>query len=241
MFLLVPATILYLQEQRVHVDSHELLENAGHQLRNIGKAHAMWAAAGLMALFYLAPGLFTAVFYKQQNDLHLNTQGQGFLQLLSGIFGVLAALGYGYACRRINLRTLLFICLAGATAANLAYLFYSSVARAQLVESFNGFGYSLAELALMDLAVRATPAGSEGMGLSLMMSVHLALFGTDWFGSKLMDQYHVTFNTLVLMNGATTFITIPLILLLPAILISTKDAEAAQGKPRPCPALQEQE
>ena len=77
------------------------------------------------------------------------------------------------------------------------------------MESFNGFGYSLAELALMDLAVRATPAGSEGMGFSLMMSVrNLALFGTDWFGSKLMDQYHVTFNSLVLMNGATTFITI---------------------------------
>jgi Major Facilitator Superfamily len=199
MFLLVPATILYLREQRVHIDSRELFEKAGQQLRNIATARAMWAAAGLMALFYLAPGLFTAVFYKQQNDLHLNTQGQGFLQLLSGVFGVIAALAYGYACRRLNLRTLLFVCLAAATAANLGYLFYSSVLRSQIVEGFNGLGYSLAELALMDLAVRATPAGSEGMGFSLMMSVrNLALFGTDWFGSKLLDQYHFTFNSLVL-------------------------------------------
>ena len=62
------------------------------------------------------------------------------------------------------------------TAANLGYLFYSSLGRAQVIEGFNGFGYTLAELALMDLAVRATPAGSEGLGFSLMMSVrNLAL------------------------------------------------------------------
>ena len=48
----------------------------------------MWAAAGLMALFYIAPGFSTAVFYRQQNELHMNTQGQGFLQLIAGIIGV---------------------------------------------------------------------------------------------------------------------------------------------------------
>jgi len=38
----------------------------------------------------------------------------------------------------------------------------------------------------MDLAIRATPAGSEAFGFSLLMSVrNFALFGTDWFGSCL--------------------------------------------------------
>ena len=45
-----------------------------------------------------------------------------------------------------------------------SHLFYSSAGRAQAIEGLNGFGYTLAELALMDLAVRATPAGSEGLG-----------------------------------------------------------------------------
>ena len=95
-----------------------------------------------------------------------------------------------------------------------------------MIEGFNGFGYTLAELALMDLAVRATPAGSEGLGFSLMMSVrNLALFGTDWFGSKLLDQYHVSFNSLVLANSATTLITVPLVFLLPLAIVSRKDAE----------------
>ena len=148
---------------------------------------------------------FTAVFYEQQNELHMNTQAQGFLQFIAGITGVLAAIGYGFLCRRFNLRTLLVGACCLGTAANLGYLFYSSLGRAQVIEGFNGFGYTLAELALMDLAVRATPAGSEGLGFSLMVSVrNLALFGTDWFGSKLLDQYHFSFNSLVVANSVTT-------------------------------------
>lgn len=234
MFLLVPAAILFLHEQRKRIDSRELLGNAGKQLVKIGAATTMWAAAGLMALFYIAPGLTTAVFYKQQNDLHLNTQGQGFLVFISGGCGVAAAVGYGFACRYLNLRKLLVGCLLFGTAANLGYLFYSSVGRARVIEGFNGFGYTLAELALMDLAVRATPAGSEGLGFSLMMSVrNLALFGTDWFGSMLLDQYHLSFNSLVLTNGATTLITVPLILLLPRLLVSMKDTEPPEEPAAP--------
>jgi hypothetical protein len=239
MFLLVPVTILFLHEKRIHIDSRELLGNARRQMVKIGTAKTMWAAAGLMALFYIAPGFSTAVFYRQQNELHLNTQGQGFLQLISGVCGVLAALGYGLLCRRHNLRILLIWCMLMGTAANLGYLFYTSVDRARAIEGFNGFGYTLAELALMDLAVRATPAGSEGLGFSLMMSVrNLALFGTDWFGSKLLDQYHISFNSLVIANSATTLITVPLVLLLPLAIVSRKDAELYEEAPAPRTAME---
>ncbi|MGH9678616.1 MAG: MFS transporter [Candidatus Acidiferrales bacterium] len=227
MFLVVPGAAVFLREKRVHIDSKTLLDNAGKQLVKIANAKTMWAAAGFMALFYCAPGIATAVFYKQQNDLHLATEGQGFLQFLSGTFGVLAAFLYGaYACRRFNLRTLLMVCLAFGTAANLGYIFYSSVGNARIIESFNGFGYTLAEVAMMDLAVRATPSGSEGLGFALMMSVrNFTLFGSDWFGSKLLETTHIHFNTLVLANAATSVITVPLVLLLPAIIVNTKDAQ----------------
>jgi BT1 family len=107
MFLLVPITILFLRERRQGLDSREGLDNAKRQLVNIATARTMWAAAGLMALFYIAPGFATALFYKQQNELHLSTQTQGFLGLIAGICGILAAVGYGILCRRLNLRTLL--------------------------------------------------------------------------------------------------------------------------------------
>jgi hypothetical protein len=234
MFLLVPVTILFLHEQRKRSDSRQILANARRQLVNIATARTMWAAAALMALFYIAPGFGTALFYKQQNDLHLTTQAQGFLQLIAGVFGVLAAVGYGILCRRLNLRTLLVGCMVVATAANLGYLFYSSAGRAQAIEGLNGFGYTLAELALMDLAVRSTPTGSEGLGFSLMVSVrNLALFGTDWFGSKLLDQYHFSFDSLVIANSATTLIAVPLVFLLPRLIVLRKDAEIYEPAPAP--------
>ncbi len=234
MFLLVPITILFLRERRQGLNSREGLDNAKRQLVNIATARTMWAAAGLMALFYIAPGFATALFYKQQNELHLSTQTQGFLGLIAGICGILAAVGYGILCRRLNLRTLLIWCMLIATIANLGYLFYSSLGRAQAIEGLNGFGYTLAELALMDLAVRSTPAGSEGLGFSIMVSVrNLALFGTDWFGSNLLDQYHLSFNSLVIANSATTLIAVPLVLLLPRLIVIRKDAENRATTKRP--------
>jgi MFS family permease len=232
MFLLVPVTALFMREQRRQSDSRQLLNNARSQLVNIATARTMWAAAGLMALFYIAPGFATAVFYKQQNELLMDTRAQGFLGLIGGVFGVLAALGYGILCRRLNLRTLLVGCMVLGTAANLGYLFYSSIGRAQVIEGFNGFGYTLAELALMDLAVRATPAGSEGLGFSLMVSVrNLALFGTDWFGSMLLDQYHFSFDSLVIANSITTAVAVPLVFLLPGIIVGRKDMDGFEEGP----------
>jgi predicted MFS family arabinose efflux permease len=218
--------IYFLQQWFKLSDPRLLLENARRQLVKIATAGTMWGASGLMALFYIAPGFATALFYKQQNELHLGTQAQGFLQLIAGVCGVLAAVGYGILCQRLNLRALLVGCMIFATAANLGYLFYSSAGRAQAIEGLNGFGYTLAELALMDLAVRATPAGSEGLGFSLMVSVrNLALFGTDWFGSHLLDEYHFSFDSLVLANSLTTLIAVPLVFLLPRLLVVRKDAE----------------
>src|SRR5215472_6798170 len=46
MFLLVPVTILFLHEQRLKLNSREVLSNAKAQLVNIGTARTMWAAAG---------------------------------------------------------------------------------------------------------------------------------------------------------------------------------------------------
>jgi hypothetical protein len=230
LFLLVPVTILFLRERQAHPDRREVLARAKTQLGNIATARPMWAAAGLMALFYIAPGFATAIFYKQQNELHFATQTQGWLGLISGICGILAAVGYGILCRRLNLRVLLFWCILAATTANLGYLFYSSLGRAQAIEGLNGFGYTLAELALMDLAVRSTPAGSEGLGFSIMISVrNLALFGTDWFGASLLDSYHLPFAWLVIANSATTLIAVPLVFLLPAAIVGRRDAEVPRA------------
>jgi hypothetical protein len=183
----------------------------------------------LMALFYaaLASALRYSIATKRAAyGYHM----QGFLSFIAGVCGVVAAVSYGALCRRLSLRSLLVLCMTAGTVANLGYLLYSSWERAQLIDGLNGFGYTLAELALMDLAVRATPAGSEGLGFALMVSIrNFALFGTDWFGSKLLDSYHISFSWLVLANAATTAFTVPLAFLLPASLVALRDGERLQG------------
>jgi hypothetical protein len=73
-----------------------------------------------------------------------------------------------------------------------------------------------------------------------MMSVrNLALGGTDWIGAKLLDVYHVSFNSLVVANSLTTLIAVPLIFLLPRLLISKKDAEIYEDAPAPRTAVQQ--
>jgi MFS family permease len=226
MFMIFPVALFLLREQRRKTDPQLLLQNARQQMINIGTAGTMWATAGLMALFYIAPGFQTALFYRQQDFLHMSTEGIGSLLFLQGVGGLLATAVYGFSCRRLNLRNLLLICLTAATVVDLGYVLYSTIPRARIIDFSWGFGFALAECALMDLAVRSTPKGSEGMGFSLMISVrNFALFGTDAFGSWLMDRFHIQFNSLIVSNAVTTAIAIPLVLLLPLYLVGRKDAE----------------
>ncbi len=227
LFLVVPAAALLLREEPVTADAREILAGAARQLKRIAGARTMWAAGGLVALVYIAPGFTTALFYKQQTELHMAPQAQGILNTIAAIGAICGAITYGFACRRFGLRTMLLVCLSFATATTLGFLFYSSVLNAQIIEAVNGFGGALATVALIDLSVRATPRGSEGLGFALMISIsNFARFGTDWVGSAMLDKLHLPFSNLVLMNAATTLIAVPFVLLLPGVLVTRREGEA---------------
>jgi hypothetical protein len=86
------------------------------------------------------------------------------------------------------------------------------------------FFFALAEIAILDLAARATPKGCEGLGYSLMLSVrNVALFGADVVGSYLSD-HKWPFANLVYLNAGTTAVVLILVPLLPAALMQSKDA-----------------
>lgn len=236
MFLPIPAAIFFLKEQHRVVDSRTLLGDAGKQLVKLAKAKTMWAAAGFSFLFYFAPGIQTATFYQQQDVLHMTTKLQGFMLFLNGGFGILTATIYGsFACKRWNLRPLLFFCIILGAIAQMTYAMYTSVGRAYIIESFWGLGWSAADMCLTDLYMRATPGGSEGLGFSLMVSVrNLSLFGADVLGAKAMEAYHIHFSTMAIANGAISLIAVPFIFLLPGWIVDRKDSSAeAEAVPRP--------
>ena len=235
MFLPIPATFLFLKERRIQADSQKLLGDARRQLTKIAKAKTMWAAAGFSFLFYFAPGIQTALFYRQQDVLHMSTDQQGLMLFLNGIFAMATAMVYGtYAAKRWTLRKLLFSCILAGAFAQLCYAFYNSMVQAYIIESLWGLGWAAADMALTDLYMRATPAGSEALGFSLMVSVrNLSLFGADWLGAKAMETYHIQFSTMAIANGLVSLIALPLVFLLPAFIVDHADGRAGRVPPEP--------
>jgi hypothetical protein len=108
------------------------------------------------------------------------------------------------------------------------YVFYGRKT-AMPIDAVSSLVGIIAEVALMDLAVRATPRGCEAFGFSLMMSVrNLALTANDILGSWLIDHRHWQFNKLVLVNAGTTALVLVIIPFLPKILMNRREGDAGK-------------
>ena len=219
----VPIAWWLLREPPVARQDRAVWRNAARELRALLRSGALWSAAGLLALVYIAPGFQTPLYYLQTDTLGLSQQFIGGLGFLAGAAGLVGALAYGRLCQRVPLRWLLAF---GFALSGLGALGYRSATAAALIESENGLLITFAELALMDLAARATPRGGEGFGFALMMSVRnggLAL--SDVFGSWLVARHHVPFFHLVWLNAGTTLLALAALPFLPAALLDRHDAQ----------------
>jgi BT1 family len=230
-FSIFPIAYLFLRERPVAKSrGGEVFRNAADQLKTILRSRNLWMALLFIAFFYFSPGFATPLFYKQSDELHFSKQTIGNLGIFSGSFGILAAVVYGQLIKRVQIRIMLLIGVVTAAAGTLLYLFYSTLTSAIFVESQNGFFFTLAELALLDLAARATPKGCEGLAYSLMLSIrNVALFGADVVGSHLAD-HKWPFASLVYLNAGTTAIVLLLLPFLPAALMRGKDDGAGRGE-----------
>ncbi len=219
-----PVAFILFREQRTRGTNLEAFTRARDQLKTIVRSGRLWAALFFMALFYFSPGFATPLYYMQTDTLKFSQQSIGNLGIFSGAMGLAAAALYGYVSRKLPLRILIFFGVATAAAGTLFYLFYTGWTRAMFIEAQNGFFFTLAELALLDLAARSTPRGCEGLGYGLMLSVrNAALFGADIVGSSLADQKW-PFSNLVYLNAGTTALVLIFLPFLPRALVGGKDS-----------------
>jgi hypothetical protein len=204
---------------------------AAVQLRHIARSRAMWLTSLLIFLVYLAPGLQTPLLYYQQDVLKLGARFMGILQLAQGA-GVLGGSAvYVWLCRRWPLRFTLVGGILVNAAAALLYLGYRSATTALLIDTTVGFVGAIAILPLYDLAVRATPAGSESFGYALMMSVRtISVFViSDPLGSMLYGRFHLGFDKLVLVNAGSTAAVLLFVPFLPAVLLAGREGVRNSG------------
>jgi predicted MFS family arabinose efflux permease len=208
-----------------------VLLQAQRQLSQILRSRALWLAAGMLFLVYVVPGFNTALTYRQSDELHFSKQLIGRLASVEGAAGVVFALVYAVICRRFNLRTLIIFSMAANAAGTLLFLTYTA-GDAYAVHAVTGALSVLSELSLMDLAVRSTPRGCEGLGFALMMSVrNFGIAMSDVGGSMLMDQAHFSFTVLVLINAGTTAAVLLFVPALPKALVLRKEGGKQDDQP----------
>ncbi len=206
------------------------LIKAQNQLVQILRSRTLWMAAFMLLLVYTVPGLGTALTYRQEDVLKFPKPFIGLMDSIGGGLGVVGAVLYAWYCRKFNLRVLLVAAIAANAAATLLYLIYTK-GTAPFVHGLGGLVGVASELALMDLAVRSTPVGCEALGFSLMMSVrNFGLALSDVLGSKMLDDLHMSFNTLVLINAGTTAVILLFVPLLPRAIMSRRDADPSEAE-----------
>jgi predicted MFS family arabinose efflux permease len=212
-----------------------VLQQAQAQLSQILRSRTLWLAVGMLFLVYVVPGLNTALTYRQSDDLHFSKDLIGRLASLEGAAGIAFALVYALVCTRFTLRALIVFAIVTNAAGTLLYLVYSAHT-AYAVHIIGGAVSVISEVALMDLAVRSTPRGCEALGFALMISVrNFGISMSDVVGSKLMDQAHFSFNTLVLLNAATTAAVLLFVPALPRAVVMRKEGESPGEAPGDAP------
>lgn len=206
--------------------TNPVIVRAQTQLSQIFVSKTLWMAVGMLFLVYTVPGLNTALVYQQSDVLKFEPDYIGKLSSVEGVVGIIAAAAYGAVCRRFNLRFLIIAGVGTSALTTYLYLIYSQDT-AIMVHAATGFCGVLAELALMDLAVRSTPKGCEALGFALMMSVrNFGLSMSDVIGSQIMDQYKISFETMVTVNGTTTLAVMLFVPLLPMLIVGKREGEA---------------
>jgi len=237
---LAVATAFILREPAHAAWRRDVLHHAVVQLKTLVRSWPLWAAGIFLALVYITPGFATPLLYLQTDTLKFSTPYIGLMETLEGATGLAGAAVYAIACRRITLRWLLIVSIAVNALGTLLYLGYG-YRSAPLIHGVGGLIGIWSELALMDLAVRATPRGCESMGFSLMMSArNLALGGSDVIGSWLLDSRGWHFAELVWLNAITTAIVLVFVPLLPPAIVNRRDSAvptpaAAPAETAPAP------
>jgi MFS family permease len=222
----VPIAWVFMRERPAVSPPGDPLAPAKQQLGIVFRSRTLWLAIVFVAFYYFAPGFTTLLYYRQTDVLHMSQGSIGDLSVYSGVAGIVATGIYALLIRKVPIRTMLIVAMIVAALATLPYLYYDSPVLARIIETQNGFFGSFAEVALLDLAARATPAGCEGLGYSLILSMRsFALFGGDKLGAQLQASYHLPFSVMVWLNDSTTVIVLILIPFLPRLLMLSKDSE----------------
>jgi MFS family permease len=148
------------------VSTKDLRRNLGLSLNS----HTM-SLVGIFLLVSNIPQSFgTPLYFYQKNTLALSDMDIGYLRAINAVGGLLASVLYYFLCRNLPMQRLLVLGTLGPTFGIAAYVCYTSIPAAVIVEFLGGILFGMGTLALMHLAVISTLAPSAAFGFAVLMS-----------------------------------------------------------------------
>lgn len=188
----------------------------------------IYPALLIWLLWNFAPGDITPLQYYLQNTLHAEDVQWGQWNAIFAASFIPTFLVFGFLCRRLPLRFLLFWGTVVAIPQMVPLLFIHSVTGALIAAVPIGLMGGVATAAYMDLIIRSCPRGLQGT--ILMMSGGLDVIASrvgDILGTNLYD-YYGGFTACVIAITVVYALILPTLLLVPKHLISTADGQTAE-------------
>jgi hypothetical protein len=195
-------------------------------LKRLARHRAIYPALLILALWMFVPGTGTPLQFYLTNELHASDAVFSYLTGILQASNIPGYLLYGYLCKRMPLKKLLWWGTIVATPGLIPLAFIHS-SRAALFLAPMALTWGIAGAAFLDLAMRSCPPGLQGTLMMLVAGVvGLGANGGDLFGSWIYTSSAAHgFLYCTIAGTVTTALILPAILLAPKELIATADGE----------------
>src|SRR6516165_7780937 len=211
-----------VQDKAKLVEARDLFRD----LRLVLNSRVMWLVALFSLVSNIPQSFGTPLYFYQKNVLTLSDVQIGYLTAVGGIGGLVASIFYQFLCRKLPMQGLLVLGTLGPSIGIVAYVFYTSVPAALIVEFLGGFVFGIGTLALMQGAVISTLIPSAAFGFAVLMSASNAgdAIG-DVLAALLVEHLSMTLFDVVKLFAVASATCCVFVFVLPRSLLNHRDGK----------------
>lgn len=148
------------------------------------RSPAVLVVAGFLFFWHFNPFSQPVLYLHMTGSLEIGEEAYGDTVSLSAIGSIAACAAYVFYCRRVPMRLLVSLAIAGGVASTLIYLPLADDETVSALSFFAGFSYMTSMMVLLDLAARACPVKVAGTIFALFMALcNISAGLSTWLGA----------------------------------------------------------
>ncbi len=194
-------------------------------IRRLVRHWPIYPALLIWSLWNFAPGSGTPLQYYLQDTLHAADSDWAHWNAIFAVSFIPTFLVYGFLCRTLPLKRLLFWGTLVAVPQFVPLLFIRSVTGALIAAAPIGLMGGVATAAYLDLMIRSCPKGLQGTLLMMSAAFYAIVSGLgNLLGTTLYDRFG-GFSVCVIAITVVYALILPVLLLVPKRLTNTADGQ----------------